>query len=234
MRINNVFTCQEKVIGSASVKLRKLSVAVIGAGGIGCNTLLLLGQLSVGKVTFVDPDVIEMCNLSRQPLYSEKDVGKLKVTVAKEKLSKQFPSTKFIAVNDILEETNSAKLLKKVDVVLDCTDNYAARRVINDFCQKNKIPWIYAGAIRDTCMVATFLPKRSNGFARFAPPVCEKSCSEEGVIATTTSFAATLQVQELINLIAGKPKLNGKLLHVNLSTLRFEIFSLKTSKNWVK
>ncbi len=226
--MNDRFLCQEKVIGKANRKLQNSAIAIVGIGGTGCNSALLLGQLGVKNVKLIDPDVVELFNLPRQPLFAESDVGKSKVKVAVEKLS-SYSKTKFAAVQELLVEKNSAKLLKGVDVVLDCTDNYAARKTINDYCMVKRIPWIYSAAICDKAMVSTFLPgKTTPCFNCFAPlsPAKEISCAEEGVIATATSLAAVLQVQELINLSKNDAKLSGKVLFVNLSTFSFGFFPL--------
>ncbi len=232
------FVCQGKVIGSANAKLRKTSVAVIGVGGTGCNAALLLAQLCVKQVTLIDPDVVETSNLGRQPLFAESDVGKFKAETAVQKL-KPHKNTSFLAIVDLLTEKNAAKLIGSVDVVLDCTDNYASRKAINSFCLHKKIPWVYCGAIRDQIMVSTIIPGKTPCFNCFASkPLCEVSCCEEGIIPTATSIAASIQVQEFVNLLAGKPKLASKMLHMNLSTLTFSIFPLekkcKNCKNYVK
>ncbi len=232
------FVCQGKVIGSANAKLRKTSVAIVGVGGTGSNAALLLAQLGTKQVTLIDPDVIETSNLGRQPLFTKSDIGKFKAETAVQKL-KQHKNTLFIPTVNLLTEKNAAKLIANADIVLDCTDNYAARKAINSFCLRKKIPWIYCGAIRDKIMVSTIIPSKTPCFNCFAiKPTCEVSCCEEGIIPTATSIAAGIQVQEFVNLLGGKPKLAGKMLHMNLSTLTFSIFSLekkcKDCKNRVK
>ncbi len=223
------FLCQFKVVGKTHEKIVNCKVAIVGVGGTGCNAALLLGQLGVKNVKLIDPDVVELFNLPRQPLFSEKDVGRSKVRVAVEKIS-AYLGTEFVPVQDLLEDKNAAVLLKGIDVVLDCTDNYDARRAINNYCNKSKVPWIYSAAIKDKAMVSTFIPGKTPCFNCFAKkPIREVSCAEEGVIATSTAFAAALQVQELVNLLSGKPKLAGKMLFVNLSTFSFEFFPLEFS-----
>ncbi len=228
-KMDSKFLCQEKVIGRANSKLQNSSVAIVGIGGTGCNSALLLAQLGVKKVKLIDPDVVELFNLPRQPLFAEKDVGRSKVKVAVEKLADY--GTKFTACQELLDEKNASKLLKGVDVVLDCTDNYAARKAINGFCFKNKTPWIYSAAIKDNAMISVFIPGKTPCFNCFAPrqPAKEISCAEEGVIATSTAFAAVLQVQELVNLLKNDAKCAGKVFFVNLSTFSFEFFPLSFS-----
>ncbi|MBI4406473.1 HesA/MoeB/ThiF family protein, partial [Candidatus Micrarchaeota archaeon] len=227
--MNQRFLCQEKVIGQTQEKISKASIAVVGVGGTGCNSALLLAQLGVRKVKLIDPDVVELFNLPRQPLFTDKDIGRSKSRAAAEKLE-THGVTEFLPVQELLEEKNVSKLLSGVHVVLDCTDNYAARKTINDFCLRKKIPWIYSGAIRDKAMLSTIIPGKSPCFNCFAvKPQTELSCAEEGVIATSTALAAALQVQELINLLRGKPQLAGKILFVSLSNLFFDVFSLRFS-----
>lgn len=225
--MDNRFLCQEKVIGKANRKLQNSTIAIVGIGGTGCNAALLLAQLGVKKVKLIDPDVVELFNLPRQPLFAEADVGRPKVKVAVEKLS-SYNKTKFAAVQELLDEKNAVTFLKGVDVVLDCSDNYAARKTINDYCIGKKIPWIYSAAIRDKAMVSTFIRGKSPCFNCFAPlsPAKEISCAEEGVIATATALAAVFQVQELVNLLKNDAKCVGKVLFVNLSTFSFGFFPL--------
>ncbi len=223
----DLFSCQLKVLGKIQEKIRSARVAVVGVGGTGCNSALLLAQLGVKKIKLIDPDVVEGSNLGRQPLFSEKDVGELKAKVAAQKLS-QFKHTCFVPIVDLLDEKNAGQLLKGVSVVLDCTDNYAARKAINDYCFEKKLPWIYCAAIKDKCMVSAIVPGKTPCFNCFArKPLREVSCCEEGVIATSTSLASSLQVQEFLNLLSGKPMLAGKVLHINLSTFSFDFFPLK-------
>ncbi len=222
------FLCQEKVMGKTHEKLRSTSVALVGVGGIGCNSALLLAQFGVKNVKLIDPDVVELFNLPRQPLFTEADVGKSKARVAVERLVNY--GAEFTAVQELLVEKNALKLLRGVDVVFDCTDNYAARKSINGFCVEKKIPWIYSAAIKDKVMVSTFIPGKTPCLNCLTlKPLREVSCAEEGVIATATSLAACLQVQEFVNFLAHKPQLAGKVLFVNLSTFSFEFFPLKFS-----
>ncbi len=231
--MNKRFLCQERAIGPASDKLRNAEIAVVGVGGTGSNSALLLAQLGVKTVKLIDPDVVELFNLSRQPLFGEKDIGRPKVNVAAEKLAQH--ATRFLAAQELLEEKNAAELLSGVDVVLDCSDNYAARKTINNFCSKKKIPWIYSGAIKDNVAISTIVPGRTPCFECFAKqPAVELSCAEQGIVATTTGLAAALQVQELINLSGGISKLAGKILFANLSTSYFGVFPLKFSCNECK
>ncbi|MFH1247441.1 MAG: ThiF family adenylyltransferase [Candidatus Micrarchaeota archaeon] len=229
--MNNRFLCQAKVIGNGQRKLSIVKVAVVGVGGTGCNVVLLLAQLGVKNVKLIDSDVVELCNLARQPLFNEKDIGRPKVKVAVEKLSSY--GAKFTSVQQFLDASNVSKLLKDVDVVLDCTDNYEARKNINAFCMKNKTPWIYSGAIRDNVMVSTFVPSRKD-FECFAKPLQEVSCCEDGVLATSTSVAAVLQVREFLNLINKKPLLVGKVLYFNLSNFSLSFFPLKKARGSCK
>src|SRR3989344_8093067 len=127
-------------------RLSKKTVVIVGLGSLGSYTSILLAKLGINLI-LIDRDIIERHNLERQVLYDKKDVGKLNALTAKEKLKKINNKIKIKEHAADLDYENIDLL--KSDLVLDCTDNFETRFLINDYCKKNKIKWIYSSAIRN-------------------------------------------------------------------------------------
>ena len=203
------------------LKIQKTSVLVVGAGGLGCPALLYLAASGFGKIGLVDFDRVSLSNLSRQVLYSEQDIGKLKAEVAKEKLQEQNPDISLMAITEKLDMSNAERIMQPYQVVLDCSDNIATRYVIDEVCTKQRKPWIYAAVGAWEGMVARFGEAGQSGFSEvfpkngdhLFPPI---TCSEQGVMGATCAFAASMQVNELVLLTIGKPGLQSKIFCFNL------------------
>jgi adenylyltransferase/sulfurtransferase len=127
--------------------INKSQVSIVGVGGLGSTCAELLTRAGIGNITIIDHDIVKLHNLQRQTLYNENDIGKIKVIQAKNNLKKINSEIKIIAKNIELNKKN-IDILKQSDTVLGCTDNLKTRFLINDFCLKNKIPWIHTGAIK--------------------------------------------------------------------------------------
>lgn len=115
-------------------KLSSAKVLVIGAGGLGCPALLYLSAAGVGAIGIIDFDRIELHNLHRQILYTTEDVGKSKAIIAAERLKKQNPHTTILVFDELLSETNSEKIISQFDIVVDGSDNFLTRYLVNDTC----------------------------------------------------------------------------------------------------
>lgn len=218
---------QEALIGKKnSDLLKQVKITVIGAGGTGSFATGLLAKIGV-KLRVIDPDYIDPTNLSRQNLYGFNSIGNSKVQEIKKQLLALNPLLEIEAIEENLTTANAKIILKSSDVVLDCSDNYQARIAIDYYCWNRKIPWIYCAAIKDECMISTFLKSASASFSKVFPKQYQcLSCSTEGVLATTVSTAATLAVHEVINVILKKPALCKKVLKVNLTEMQFKTFNL--------
>ncbi len=194
-------------------KLKDKRILVIGAGGLGSQTLIFLKRIGFKKIIILDRETLEKNNLDRQFLLENNSVGKSKALEAAKK-------TGFQGIFDEFNETNLKKINKlDPDVILDCTDNYETRKLINEFCKKKKIPWIFASCIRNEGMCCVVKPWKNNSFKRFGLKKELESCSVEGVSFLSLNVAASLQVQQLINLIQGKE--DSDLTYFNLKTNYF-------------
>ena len=119
-------------------KISSAKVLIIGIGGLGCPLLLYLANSGVGNLGIVDNDKIELSNLNRQILYTQKDIGKFKVDQAKKKIFEINKNIKIKSYNTRLNEKNISKILNNFDIICDGTDNFSTRYLVNDFCLKKK------------------------------------------------------------------------------------------------
>lgn len=212
----------------AQRKLASAHVGVVGAGGLGAPALLYLVLAGVGKVTLIDDDQVVLSNLHRQILYDENDVGLLKTQQAVNKLHWHNHACEIKALTERLNGDNVDKLLHEADLVIDGSDNFATRYVINDYCLKNSTSWVFAGVNGFDLQVAVFGLKQQAVCLRCLFPeqehITENSCFEAGVLGTVTGMAAMLQVTEAIKILAGLPvNLHQQMIHYNVLTHRFKM-----------
>lgn len=205
--------------------LRKKRVLIIGAGGLGSAAAELLLRSGVENLTLIDGDKIELTNLARQLLYEQKDIGKYKAKVAKEKLLKINSKAK---IKDKILFLGQRRLsLLKSDLILDCTDNLETRFWINDYCHKNKIPWIYASAIRWEGYVMLIQPS-GPCLSCFLRKGNSETCNQQGIISPLPTAIASLQVTLAIRHLMGE-KVIPILYRLSLKNL--ELRSIKVKKN---
>ncbi|MCX6297316.1 MAG: molybdopterin-synthase adenylyltransferase MoeB [Bacteroidetes bacterium] len=224
-------------------KIKTSSVLVIGAGGLGCPVLQYLTALGVGTIGIVDHDIISESNLQRQVLYYQTDINKSKVDTAVERLGKQNPNVKFIKFIDQLTNKNALDILKDYDIVVDGTDNFATRYLINDACAILKKPLVFGAIHKFEGQVSVFNYKdeSTNNGVNYrdlfpVPPSPEQApnCSEVGVIGVLPGIIGTLQATEVLKIITGIGKvLSGELLFLNALEMQFYKVQI-TSSNQTK
>jgi bacteriocin biosynthesis cyclodehydratase domain-containing protein len=207
-------------------KLRSAKVCVVGAGGIGNPVITQLVAMGVGKLRIVDRDVIEVTNLHRQHLYTDDDIGRVKVEAAAERLRKLNPGIEIEPVPTSVTKFTAEGIVKGFDIVIDALDSVDARYALNDACIKHNIPLVYAGAIGVTGSVSTILPNNSACLRCMFPELKEEempACSTEGVHPSVLYLVAGIQVSEAIKIITGQqPTLVNRLLYIDLNELSFD------------
>jgi adenylyltransferase/sulfurtransferase len=207
-------------------KLRSAKVCVVGAGGIGNPVITQLTAMGIGKLRIVDRDVIEVTNLHRQHLYTDDDIGRVKVEAAAERLRKLNPTVEIEPVPTSVTKYTAEDIVKGFDIVIDALDSVDARYALNDACIKHNIPLIYAGAIGVTGSVCTILPNKSACLRCMFPELNEEempACSTEGVHPSILYLVAGIQVSEAVKIIIGKePTLVNRLLYIDLNELSFD------------
>lgn len=218
-------------------KLKSAKVLVVGAGGLGCPVLSYLAAAGVGTLGVVDADNIERCNLHRQLLYDDVDVGSSKVEVVHEKLLELNPHVKVRAYCEKFSFDNAGPLLKDYDLVVDATDNFPSRYAINDACVEHEKPFVYASISQFEGQVAVFnarLPGggRSPDYRSLFPsapcPGTVKDCVEGGVLGMLPGIVGSIQALEVVKLITGmKNTLIGRVFVFDGLTLETRIFNIE-------
>lgn len=202
--------------------LDRTRALVIGVGGLGSPAAMALAAAGVGTLGLMDPDVVEVSNLPRQPLYDEADVGRPKVTAAAARLQARHPA---LAVETDARRfgADDAALLDGWDVVLDGTDSVAAKFTVNDAAVVADVPLVHAGAIGWRAQLLTVLPHASACyrclFEEPPPPDEVPSCQEAGVLGPAVVLAGTLQAAEAVRLLTHlEPSFRDRLLTVDTRT----------------
>jgi molybdopterin/thiamine biosynthesis adenylyltransferase/rhodanese-related sulfurtransferase len=191
----------------AQEKLQNAKVLVVGAGGLGAPALLYLAGMGVGTIGIVDGDTISISNLNRQILYYESEVGMPKAAVAANKLLQQNPSININPVEAFLTADNTLEIIKEYDVVIDATDNFSARYLINDACVILGKPFIY-GAIQEyEGHVSVFNfeggPTYRCLYPDFPSPDEIPDCNTAGVLGVVPGIIGTHQALEAVKVITG-------------------------------
>lgn len=216
----------EEIGYSGMEKIKDAKICVVGAGGIGNPVVSQLVGMGIGKIRLVDRDVVEISNLHRQHLYSESDVGKVKVEAALERLQKMNSDVNIEAVPISVTPFTADHIVKDCDIVIDALDSIDARYALNDSCIKFGIPFIYAGALGMVGSVCTILPNKSACLRCIFPELSEDempTCSTEGVHPSILYLVAGIQVSEAIKIIVGQdPSLVNTLLYIDLNDLVFD------------
>ncbi len=213
-------------------KLLQAKVLVIGAGGLGCPVLQYLTASGVGAIGIVDDDVVELGNLQRQPLYTVNEIGLSKAITAKQKLEQLNPEININAYNERLTVANALNIIRKYDVVIDGTDNFATRYLINDACVLLNKPLIFGAISKFEGQVAIFNCKQNNITVNYRdlfpnPPKDGEvlNCAETGVLGVLPGIIGTMMANETIKLIAeiGKPLINRMLAYNALTNQTYEL-----------
>jgi len=183
-------------------------VLIVGAGGLGCPAALYLAAAGIGRLTIADPDKVDLTNLQRQILYRTDSVGAQKAEEAKKSLAQFNPEVEVRVVQKKLQQQNLENLVPSVDVVLDCSDNFATRHAVNRACVKHRKPLVAGAAIRFDAQLMVFdLSKPASPCYSCLFPedaeVEEVQCSTMGVFAPLTGVIGALQAMEAIKLVAG-------------------------------
>src|ERR671930_366945 len=207
-------------------KLRSANVCVIGVGGIGNPIVTQLTAMGIGKLKIVDRDVVEISNLHRQHLYSDKDIGRVKVEVATERLRAMNPAVEIEPAPISVTKYTAENIIAGFDIVIDALDSIDARYALNDACVKFNIPFIYGGALGMVGSICTILPNKSACLRCVFPALYEDdmpTCSTEGVHPSLLYLVAGIQVSEAVKIIMGlQPTLENKLLYIDLNELSFD------------
>ena len=217
-------------------KIFKSSILIVGAGGLGSPISIYLAALGVGKIGIVDKDKVELSNLSRQIIFATSDIKKNKATIAISKLKKNNPGLRFCAFNKKLTKKNIDKIAKQFSIIVDGSDNFRTRFLINDYCLKNKKVLISGAISKFDGQVYTFdFSKKNSPCLRcFIPRMPNNpdidNCEYEGILAPLAGIIGTIQANEIVKQILNIGiSLCGHILVVDALKLTFR--KIKLNKN---
>jgi adenylyltransferase/sulfurtransferase len=223
-------------------RLKAARVLCIGSGGLGSPALVYLAAAGVGTLGVVDNDVVDESNLHRQIIHSTDSVGVPKVESAAERVRQINPTVRFVAHHAHLDASNALQILGGYDVVVDGSDNFPTRYLVNDACVLLGLPLVYGAVQKFEGQISLFnllLPDGSRGpnyrdlFPEPPPPGAVPSCAEGGVLGVLPGVIGTMQATEAIKVVLGvghtKPRdtLSGRLILYNAMSFRFHEVALK-------
>ena len=205
-------------------KLKSAKVLVVGAGGLGCPALMYLCAAGVGTIGVLDDDVVDISNLQRQVLYANEDIGKSKAKTAAEKLAAQNPLIKVEALMTRLNSQNALQLISGYDLVLDGSDNFPTRYLVNDACVILKKPFVMGSIFKFEAQISVFNLNGGPTYRCLYPeppnPQDVPNCSEVGVLGVLPGIVGGYQANEAIKILAGIGEvLSGELMILNVLTM---------------
>jgi molybdopterin/thiamine biosynthesis adenylyltransferase len=197
-------------------KIKQAKVLVIGAGGLGCPILQYLATAGVGTIGIVDFDLIEIHNLHRQILYTEETVGQAKTPTAKTVVEKLNPLITVIPFDEKLTPENASQIIQGFDFVVDGSDNFKTRYLVNDTCVNLNKTLVYGSILKFEGQIAVF---NHNGgknlrdlFPEMPDPKDVPNCNLNGVLGTLPGIIGTMMAHETLKLILDLPTLNNELV----------------------
>lgn len=213
-------------------KLRAAHILMVGAGGLGSPSALYLAASGVGEMTIIDPDVVDVSNLQRQILHDTSSVGIPKVESAKKRIAEVNPFVKVNAIQDQLSNSNVRELIKNCDIVVDGTDNFQTRYMVNDACVFEKKLNVYGSIFRFDGQSTVFCDP--NGpcyrclYPEPPPPGMVPSCAEGGVLGILPGIVGVIQATEAIKLLIGKgDPLIGRLMLYDALAMKFRELKIR-------
>ncbi len=215
-------------------KLKAASVLLIGTGGLGSPLGLYLASAGIGRIGLVDFDVVDFTNLQRQVLYTSEDVGKSKLEAAKARLQAINPHITIETHEVRLSSENAMEILKNYDIIVDGTDNFPTRYLVNDACVLLGKPNVYGSIFRFEGQASVFWAEKGPCYRCLypepPPPGLVPSCAEGGVLGILPGIIGTIQATEAIKLILGNGEpLIGRLLLFNAMKMKFRELKLQKS-----
>jgi adenylyltransferase/sulfurtransferase len=217
-------------LGTAGqLRLKNARVLVVGAGGLGCPVLLYLTAAGVGTIGVIDHDVVDLSNLQRQVLYTTDEVGKSKVKTAVSHLNRLNPDLTFDTYTSALDTGNARTVIQEYDIVVDCTDNFKVRYLVNDVCVSLGKPFVYGAIHRFEGQVAVLNADLGDGqrgptyrclFPEYPNDLEIPNCNDTGVLGVLPGVIGTYQANEVIKLITGIGQpLTQQLLMIDLLSM---------------
>lgn len=208
-------------------RLGDSSVLVVGVGGLGSAAALYLAGAGVGRIGLADPDSVSPSNLQRQVLYDERQIGMPKTEAARQKLAAFSSQVRLECHPEGITPQNVRSLLERYDLIVDCSDNFPTRYLLDDACAAAGKPWVHGSIGAFTGQVSLFNHLRRRRYSDLYPDreaLCARPRTTAGVVGTTPGVIGVLEASEAIKLLAGFGEvLDGRLFTIDLRTLQSEI-----------
>lgn len=232
------YSCQLSLPGfteATQQRLQSAKVLIVGAGGLGCPSAQYLTAAGVGTIGIADDDVISIGNLHRQILYTPAEVGKKKAIIAAQKLQQQNPQIKIIPITERVTAENAMQLIQQYDIVVDGTDNFDTRYLLNDVCVLQNKPVVYGAIYQYEGQVSVWNIVNEDGthspnYRDVFPEVDGSqipNCAEGGVIPTLAGIIGCMQANEVIKYITQTGELlTGKILILDAESLQSRVIKL--------
>jgi len=216
-------------------KINSGKVLIVGAGGLGAPVALYLAAAGVGTIGIIDGDVVDLSNLQRQIIHFTPDVNKPKVLSAKEKIEQINPDVKVITYKTFLTAENAFDIIKDYDFIIDGTDNFPVKFLINDACVLAEKPFSHGGILRFDGQTMTYVPGHACYRCLFnspPPPNAVPTCSQAGVLGAIAGMLGTIQAAEALKFLTGVGDLlTDQLLTFNAKTMDFRKIKVKRTSN---
>ena len=230
----------EQVGREGQQKIINAKVLIIGTGGLGSPAAMYLSAAGVGTIGLVDYDVVDLSNLQRQIIHQTKDLGKAKTDSGRETINAINPDVNVRTYNEIINASNISDIIKEedYDFIMDCTDNFPAKFLINDACVLLKKPFSHAGIIRFRGQTMTYLPNKSPCYRCVFPEIPSKDtiplCSRAGLLGVVPGIIGTIQATEALKYILGIGELlTDYLLTYDSLSMTFRKVKIKRNKKCI-
>ncbi len=210
--------------------LKNSRILVVGAGGLGSPILAYLSAAGIGKIGIIDDDKVEQSNLQRQILHNEKDIGRLKVDSVVDKIKSLNSNIDVVSYSKRLDKENAIQIINNYDLIIDGTDNFPTRYLLNDACEILNKTWIFGSIHQFEGQVTTFNhkggPNYRDLFPEPPPSNMIQNCEEGGVLGILPGVIGTMQATEAIKLLLNLgSNLSGKLLVYDALSMNTKLFS---------
>ncbi|MCP4022115.1 MAG: HesA/MoeB/ThiF family protein [Desulfobacteraceae bacterium] len=212
--------------------LAEKTVFLAGAGGLGSILCLYLAAAGIGKILLADHDAVDITNLNRQILFGNASLGQPKVLSAKDRLKDLNPSVGVTPIQEEVTAGNIDALIKGADVILDGTDNYAARKILNRASLSHGLPFIFGGVKGFDGMVSVFIPGTTACFECIFLPPTSKEDQKPGIIGPAAGIAASIQAMEAIKLLLNiGQSLENRLVRISGLSMSVSTTTLTSNSN---
>ena len=221
-------------------KILSSKVLIVGVGGLGSPAVEFLSRAGIGSLGIIDDDIISLSNLHRQSLYNTSDIGKLKVKIAKDKIKKINPNTKVTIYNIRLNNINFKKIINDYDYIVDGSDNFTTKFLLNDFCLKFKKTLVTGAISKFDGHIFTFnfknkkIPCLRCFYQESNISNDLLNCESDGILGTVAGIVGTIQANEVLKKILNIGMgLDGYIFIIDLLHLKFRKVKLKKRKNCI-